>query len=200
MPAPIGFNEEGIEKIKRSVEYTERQPDNPILPRSNRGFSSDDRWAILTDTDGSGKYSWQSLEATASLDMTANADWLSGNYDDDANYAVASSGCKDCVIGHKVYLTPAKSQDYFLFGYDRHISGTTDGTISGRNGTVAGVGLVIPDLLDGDTGQYTAASSQSFPVYNPFQGTVEDGKVVQMHINGSVWEITSDDCIESDGT
>lgn len=197
--AGLGFTEDGGRRVVAATEGWEAMPKNNPHTQFVGVPTTDDRWVILTDTDGfSGRYSWQSLEATASLDMTANANWLSANYDDDVNYAVASNGCKDCIIGHIVYLTPAKSQNYFLFDYDRHASAKAEGPISGRVGAAAGVGLVIPDILDGDTGQYNA-TSQSFPIYNPYQGTVEDGKVVQMHINGNVWELSGDDCID-DGT
>lgn len=199
MPSPIGFTIEGVEKIKDAIDHASRQPDN-TLPTHHRTSSSDDRWVKITDTDGfSGKYSWVSLEATAAQDMTANSQWLSANFDDETNYAVEINGNKDVIIDDIVYLTPAKSQNYFLFEYDRHISATTDGTMSGRVGTAAGVGLVVPNKLDGDTGQYTV-TSQSFPCYNTYKGTVESGKTIQIHTTYGVWETTGDDCIESDGT
>lgn len=228
MPAPIGFNEEGVEKIKKSLEYTERQSDNPHrphLPRRQRGFSSDDRWAILTNTstddilegEPRGKYSWQSVlppdrttwefpwDHTA-IPMYSSEHGLSGNYNDPWGYAVASNGCLDCVLGHIVYLVPAVTQPYFLFEYYRHATARTLGPITGRDGVNAGVGEVTVEELRvvssevevGATIATYTATVQTIPVFNPYEGIVPDGTVIQMHINGKVWEITGADCENGD--
>lgn len=111
------FDKKSAERIGRVVGYVEsvirnqpaRRGAGPVFPPY--GF-----WARITDSDGAGKYSWQMQTINADGTLSDDDDGRSGSHEDDAGYAVSASGDHHVENDSVVWMVPALSQDFLVFG------------------------------------------------------------------------------------
>lgn len=155
------FTEDSAKRIANTVRAYENSPlfkaalrkKAPVI--TNEGF-----WAIITDTDDAGKYSWTALEPQSDGSLSSNSDWGSGSHSDSEGYAVNAEGRDDIQDDAIVWLTPARGQDYYLFsGGDSEATlykATLNGALATTDAT-ATIDGAIP--VNGSDGSPTSADN-----------------------------------------
>ncbi|WP_339684227.1 hypothetical protein [Gimesia maris] len=153
------FTRDGAERIIEVTRLVERDTRNPRQKRGRSALTSSlGFWAQVTANDATSdpsKYSWITLEPTASHDQTSSEDWGDGTADSTAGYAIEARYQSEYVIPDTVvWMTPAKNQDFFLFEVSPDVQVgylDKDGTMTGASDTTCGSGDIKLASIEWDS-------------------------------------------------
>lgn len=188
----MSFDKKSLDRIKRSVEYTERvtktapkkQPYPSVYPEPQI-------WAEITDLDEQGKYSWTMIEydTDAEPDEFSQTEGITGDHTEDGGYAVEINGVTHALKGSRVLLWPLTYKPCLAFDYDsKAVFGVANGTISAKSGSVDGTGNVDVVVRDDTT--------QTVPVTNGYSSPVNSGVIVHIGIDHlGKWKVLGEDCV-----
>lgn len=176
---PNSFDALSSKRIAKSVLWTERHYGNAHNPPYTYRPANEGFWAVIQDyrgvaaSDGStNAYSWIALQPHVGGVWLPNESWGHGEHNGSgpANIvAVCLDGSPHCIWGDKVWLSPAISQDFYVFEYHG----------GGRNVIYAGSGEAT----------VLTTPTQTLSV-NDFCGAdiTDDTEITIMYCAGS-WEI-----------
>jgi len=186
----VGFSKQDAERVATSTKVVEGMyKTRPKQAKLKRPLA-EAFFAKITDTDGSGKYSWEAVSYDSTNEEPQDEeDWGKAEHSDDELYAVEKNWSDQVPVDTDeiVYLTFANSKaNYYVFDFGSPVrTGKASGTIP-----ASGQGKWDIRKWSGSSWQ----TKDELDCVNPFNATISSGYPIQCVYDNGTWVVVSAGC------